>query len=62
MNYPFTTQSEVPALFISIKSIVFCLLWNATAIHFILDDSEVSSGQHQHTPCIPVVSDCYLLC
>lgn len=49
MNYTFTTQSEVPALFISIKSIVFCLLWNAEAIHLILDDSEVSSGQHQHT-------------
>lgn len=60
MNYTLTTQSEVPALFIRIKSIVVCLLWNATAIHLILD--EVSSGKHQHTPRIPAVSGCYLLC
>lgn len=56
MNYTFTPQSEVPALFMSKKSphslarIVLCLLWNAIAVHLILNDSEVSP-RHPTTPC-----------
>lgn len=55
MNYTFTPQSEVPALFMSQKSphsgarIVLCLLWNAIAVHFILSDSEVTAHTHTHT-------------
>lgn len=59
MNYTFTPQSEMPALFMSKKSphsvarIVLCLLWNAIAVHLILNDSEVSprhpSHAHTHT-------------
>lgn len=55
MNYTFTPQSEVPALFMSKKSphsfarIVLCLLWNAIGVHLILNDSEVSP-RHTNTP------------
>ena len=55
MNYTFSPQSEVPALFMSIKpaqlkpEFVLCLLWNAIAVHLILNDSEVSPRLHTHT-------------
>lgn len=71
MNYTFSPQSEVPALFMSPKKsphsgagIVLCPLWNSIAVHLILNDFEVSPRHPRcaaHTDAPPHLSGMLLL-